>query len=103
MTNQPSYRNVVLFFAAALLLGACGNVEIAKTNARKYADELGYKVVGVACTSTDSDGDGYVSCSVRVDDRADPLALECTRGDFTFTDGCKVAMPKMRATTNVYQ
>lgn len=84
-----------------LALLACGNVKSAKQSARRYADDLGYKVVGVACTSVDTDGDGYVSCSVRVEGREDPLALECSRGDWSFTEGCKVAMPKavVKATT----
>lgn len=86
---------------AYLLVAGCGNPEVAKRAARQYATDLGYKVVGVACTSTDTDGDGYVSCSVRVEGKADPLALECTRGEATFTDGCKVALPKMRVTNNV--
>lgn len=87
-------------FVVVLLVG-CGNPEVAKQAARRYATDLGYKVSGVACTSTDTDGDGYVSCSVRVDDREDPLALECTRGELTLTDGCKVALPKLRVNQTV--
>lgn len=84
---------------ASLLLAGCGDVEKARAAAKQYAQELGYKPLGIACTSTDTDGDGYVACSVRIEDKAEPLALECSRGDWTFTEGCKVAMPKMRVNT----
>lgn len=90
------------FFLVALILTACGDPEVAKAAARQYARDLGYKVVGVSCAGTDSDHDGYVSCSLRVEGNDEPLLLECTRGEWTFTSGCKGALPKLRNTTNVY-
>ena len=85
-----------------LLSGCFGDPEAAKSAARAYAKDMGYEVVGVSCTGTDTDGDGYVSCTLQVKGHQDPIALECTRGEFTFTSGCKVAMPKLRvSTTNI--
>lgn len=90
-------------FLAVCFLYACGNPEVAKEAARQYAKDLGYTVVGVACASTDTDHDGYVSCSLRVEGNDAPILLECTRGEWTFTGGCKGALPKLRNTTNIHQ
>lgn len=82
-------RKVWLICLACLLLCACGDVEVAKGYARSYASDLGYSVIGVACTGTDSDGDGYISCTVRVKDD-EPLILQCASGSAaSFTAGCK--------------
>lgn len=88
-----------------MLAGCFGDPEAAKASARQYAKDLGYEVAGVSCTGVDSDGDGYVSCTVRLKD-PDPsgsslLALECSRGEVTFTSGCKVAPLVKNKTTNV--
>lgn len=92
MKQHSMIRSLLI---AALLLG-CGDVEKAKAAARTYATDLGYKVVGVACTGTDTDGDGYMGCSVRVEGSDAPIALECESGGFgSFTQGCKVALPKL--------
>lgn len=86
-------------------VGCFGDPEAAKASARAYAKDLGYDVAGVSCTGVDSDGDGYVSCTVRLSN-PDPsghslLALECSRGEATFTSGCKVAPLVKNSTTNV--
>lgn len=67
--------------------------EGSKNNAMGYAKELGYNPLGAACSSADSDGDGYVSCTVRLGDGEPPLALEC---QWLFGEGCKMALPKFR-------
>lgn len=87
--------NKIIFGALLMLLVGCGDVEQAKSYARTYATEMGYTVVGVSCTGTDSDGDGYVSCGVRVEGLSQPISLECSRGEWTFNTGCKVALPKL--------
>lgn len=39
-----------------------------KEQARAYANDLGYAIIGVSCMSHDSDGDGYISCTVRFEE-----------------------------------
>jgi hypothetical protein len=34
-------------------------------NARQFAAKMGWTVDGVACSGSDSDGDGYTSCTLR--------------------------------------
>lgn len=48
----------------------------AERNAAGWCEEMVIDCAGVQCSGTDSDGDGYVSCTVRtVDDKRIPL--EC--------------------------
>lgn len=55
--------------------------------------------LGVSCVERDSDGDGYVSCTIFRKGK-DPIALECAYGGFwSAGPGCKMAQPKMRAVT----
>lgn len=50
--------------------------------------EMGYKVLGVSCADSDSDWDGYVSCSVNAADQ-DPISIECGYGGWR--EGCKMS------------
>jgi hypothetical protein len=86
-----NFRSYLYLSVPLAALVGCGDIEHAKASARSYARDLGYTAVGVSCTGTDSDGDGYVACSVRVEGQDAPIALECSHGDFTFTEGCKLA------------
>lgn len=40
--------------------------ESANNNAKVYATEMGWSIKGSSCSGADSDGDGYVSCSVNL-------------------------------------
>lgn len=67
---------------------------------QKYLSTLypNYTVVGISCTSQDSDGDGYVSCSATLEDPSNPGKIvresaECANS--YFYGGCKIAMPKL--------
>lgn len=58
----------------AMGLGACGcnltgaNKKSAETNAQNFAEELGLDYKKVSCNNLDSDGDGYVSCTMAMSD-----------------------------------
>ena len=61
--------------------------------AREWANDLGYKVIGVAARNDDSDGDGYVSVTVNV---AKPsggeelVAIECKKASWVMLSyGCR--------------
>jgi prepilin-type N-terminal cleavage/methylation domain-containing protein len=84
---------------AAVLVSAlgkgCGNVsgrsaDLAVEGAQKWARDMGYANVFISCVDIDSDGDGYVSCTVREDGKS-PIQIECA-GAFTMNNGCR--MPK---------
>jgi type II secretory pathway pseudopilin PulG len=61
----------------------------AEQNARQYAGELGVEVAGLSCTGVDTDGDGYVSCTIRGRDGS-LTPIECA-GRLTLNSGCRVA------------
>jgi prepilin-type N-terminal cleavage/methylation domain-containing protein len=85
----------IIGIIAALILsaGGCGSPAKAKDNARAFCSDLGYSVTGISCAETDSDGDGYISCSVLAEDKAGAevrLQLECSGGSpWRRTGGCK--------------
>jgi prepilin-type N-terminal cleavage/methylation domain-containing protein len=75
--------------------------EKTKAQARQFANDLGYNVVGVTCLTHDSDGDGYVSCTIRYREGAEAdaptqtLAIECAGGvGGWYKEGCR--QPKFR-------
>jgi hypothetical protein len=56
--------------------------------ATEYARKLfKNKEVGIACSTDDSDGDGYVSCDLMVDGKVHPI--ECTYSYIGRKTGCK--------------
>ena len=60
--------------------------------ARSWADKLKIPIRGAACTTVDSDGDGYVSCVLSID-RGDAVpvyqGLQCAELGSTKAGGCK--------------
>lgn len=67
------------------------NKEEAVSQANIWVSEVGIKNAHVNCVNTDSDGDGYVSCTVSYKDNSGELktkAIECT-GKFTINSGCR--------------
>lgn len=67
----------------------------AEDEARRFGRDLGLNVVGVACTLTDTDGDGYVSCTLSVKDgdgKTYMEPIECS-ATFTLNEGCRMQKP----------
>lgn len=60
-----------------------------ESSGRGFLSSLGYKVVGVSCMNMDSDGDGYVSCTARVEGQQQPVAIECASA-YSFKSGCRM-------------
>ena len=54
------------------------------------AEKLGWELKGVACTGSDSDADGYISCTVALTDGSE-RALEWASGGWDHIKGCKSA------------
>ena len=82
-------------WVACCVLSSCIEVDEkqSRVEAARYATQLGYEVLGTACSGMDQDADGYVFCSVRVKEIQAPLALEC---QWVGGKGCKQALPKLR-------
>lgn len=83
----------ILLSAVLLLAQACSHKSAAEEEAAKWADTL-YpgKPHTQMCVAKDTDGDGYVSCTVVIDGGA-PIARECA-GRWTTNEGCRE--PKLR-------
>jgi hypothetical protein len=75
------------FVLALLALGCTIDGIDAKPAARLWAAEMGYKTQGVSCAESDSDWDGYVSCSVNAEGQ-DPISIEC---GYSYRIGCKMS------------
>lgn len=77
-------------------MGVSGEDQVeAETQARKFVQAMGLKTSGVACAKTDSDGDGYVSCTaalVMADGSTKLEAIECARV-MTINEGCRMQKP----------
>jgi len=69
------------------------DVSILENEAAVFANKLGFSVEGVSCMNQDTDGDGYVSCTVRVSSKDTPgaqtLILGCASTRSWFLSGCK--------------
>lgn len=63
----------------------------AEPEARAWAQQMGLQVVGAACSDVDSDGDGYVSCTLTVRDGASTklVPVECG-SSWGNNKGCRI-------------
>lgn len=71
-----------------------GSKEGAESNVKVYAKDLNYKVLGMSCAETDSDHDGYITCTGRFQGTSNTTefkeVLECGSGAWGVrTGGCK--------------
>lgn len=77
---------------SALSVGACTPAqvqEMSERNAKTYAAKMGIKYTGMNCSTTDSDGDGYVSCDLNTPTGI--VSIECA----LWGSGCK-AKPSLQ-------
>lgn len=76
---------------AANITGA--NHDKAIEAARQWGKEMGLDVKGVSCANSDSDSDGYVSCTVssaKTDGSVQIHPVECAAA-YTLNSGCRAA------------
>lgn len=80
-----------LLFMAALLaflfVPSCGKGD-AEDHALEYARKLGNGYRTIGCTDTDSDDDGYVSCTIMHPDGG-RSGIQCATGIASCASGCK--------------
>jgi hypothetical protein len=66
--------------------------DVATSEAEKFSENIS-GVTKIECVARDTDGDGYVSCTLFRGNK-DPLFIECA-GSFTTNTGCRA--PKSHA------
>ena len=99
----------VVGIAAAVIFGACSmnlsgrNHEHAEQEAKRYVAALvdaGVDAHFVGCVDHDTDGDGYLACTVVVDQQSQ--TIDCA-GDAVMFDnhGCKAYVAKIRVNQTV--
>lgn len=104
MQNRMKIMKIIIgsFAALVLVIASCqavGNYsgaskEAAVKEAKAYAAELDLKNPKVSCAGYDSDGDGYLSCTI-LSDGQEPLQAECA-GSFQLTaSGCRLVKAKL--------
>jgi prepilin-type N-terminal cleavage/methylation domain-containing protein len=99
--NSRGFTLVELLIVVAVIgvvcfgfLGMC-TVQSASSraeDAKSFATGLGYDIRGASCMNRDSDGDGYVSCTVSVADKNGNLSMvpvECA-SSFSCSSGCRM-------------
>lgn len=81
------------------LASSCGKgSEDVEEAAREYAQKMGIRVTGVSCMNNDSDGDGYVSCSLstkKADGGVEIIPIECA-ARWSFGTGCKAKVLQIK-------
>jgi hypothetical protein len=90
--------NFTNWIGAALLtlcLGCTENTGNLEHTAKEFCTKLGYNVSGAACMNSDSDNDGYVSCTVGVANLP-PVAIECASRYKILTSGCRLTKSAMK-------
>ena len=71
------------------------NHDSAKEAAAEYAAELKIDVRAISCVGMDSDGDGYVSCTIMPKaEGSDPIQVECT--GVSLNSGCRFPKANLR-------
>lgn len=70
-----------------------------EAQARAFMERQTYKVLAVQCSTLDSDGDGYVSCTVTVDDdgQKESEQVECAAEMQLRADGCRLQPTRAKA------
>ena len=83
---------IIVVLAGGFIFNSCSSSKgTAEDEARKYGVSLGLEVKGVSCTNRDTDGDGYVSCSISYIDngKISIMPVECASRWTVNNDGCK--------------
>jgi hypothetical protein len=90
---------VALFGVFSVLVGmqviTCASSQgLAEEEARNYAAKMRLTLKGVSCMNRDTDGDGYVSCTLNVvekDGSTSLVPIECAAKWTYNNEGCKEA------------
>lgn len=86
-----------MLFLLVTVLASCRGVGEAENSAKAFADRRFENSTGVECMERDSDGDGYVSCTIFLPD--DAVGIECATENLHAgcnNSGCRMAAGKSR-------
>lgn len=87
-----------LLFLLIATVASCRGVGEAENSAKSFADRRFEGHKGVECMDRDTDGDGYVSCTVFMPN--DAIAIECATENLRAgcsSSGCRMAMGKSKS------
>jgi hypothetical protein len=93
-------RNYILVLFAAFALTGCfnytgANKQQAEKNAKEWANEMGFEGAKIKCNKMDTDGDGYVSCSMN--HNGELTQVECAGESLIVrNEGCRLPKPNLR-------
>lgn len=91
-----------IMFAALGALSSCGRADVSavEAEAKTFAGKGGLKLQGsgASCVGMDTDGDGYVSCTLFLEGGR-TMAIECAGHTWTgaWNKGCRIAQVKVSA------
>lgn len=95
-----SIIGILAAIAIGFVFRGCSSSRLAaEDEARAYAKSMGIEIFGVECMNRDTDGDGYVSCSLSTKDKSGNQTvtpIECASRWSYNNDGCKVPMLRTR-------
>jgi prepilin-type N-terminal cleavage/methylation domain-containing protein len=79
--------SIVFVGVFATSCSGSGQRNAAKQEATQWAKELNLELTGISCADYDSDGDGYVSCTLAMKG-GETKQIEC-RGAYSIGHGCR--------------
>lgn len=91
-----SLRTKFLVVIGINMMLACGDPAKPTREAREWADSMGMKDASVNCAAIDSDGDGYVSCTVANKEQSGTklISIQCASAmTGCMNEGCKLTVP----------
>jgi len=96
---------VIIALGVVVAVGglSCSRGEDVKKQAEEgawaWAESMKLKPEAVSCVPQDSDGDGYIACSISVkkkDGEIKIYAIECA-GGYTWNKGCRTPKPSVQS------
>jgi prepilin-type N-terminal cleavage/methylation domain-containing protein len=90
-----SILGTIIAIAGFGILKCSSSQGVAEEEASAFALKMGMTIRGLSCMNRDTDGDGYISCTLNVvgkEGTTSPVPIECaSRWSFN-NDGCKEAL-----------
>lgn len=86
---------MALYVVTGTVASLSGSDEVTH-DARAFGKALGLPVRSAVCADVDTDGDGYLSCTLSVErpgGELDVVPVECARKHLTWASGCRMQRP----------
>ena len=85
----------IILFVLISVVASCRGPGKSEASAKSFAERRFENNTGVECLDRDTDGDGYVSCTIFLPN--DAIAIECATENHVLgcsSSGCRMAMGK---------